>query len=75
MTPARRSREEYSALIARAFNGAITVDGQRIVAHPSGMLFAKTAATRAAVQAFATVLTDRDDAAESPAGDNDWSDV
>ncbi len=30
--------EAYTALLARAFDGAITVNGTRIVAHPSGML-------------------------------------
>ena len=34
----RSTVEAYTALLARAFDGAITVDGTRIVAHPSGML-------------------------------------
>ena len=34
---------EYTALLSRAFNGAIEVDGTRIVAHPSGTLIARTA--------------------------------
>jgi hypothetical protein len=34
----RATVEAYTALLARAFDGAITVDGTRIVAHPSGML-------------------------------------
>ena len=38
----RRVVEEYSALLARAFNGAITVDGTRIVAHPSGTLIVRS---------------------------------
>ena len=41
MSPARRMVEEYTALLTRAFNGAIEVDGQRIVAHPSGTLVAR----------------------------------
>jgi len=41
MSLARRTVEEYTQLLARAFNGAIEVDGQRIVAHPSGTLLAK----------------------------------
>ena len=67
MSQQQRSREEYSALLARAFNGAITVDGQRIVAHPSGMLIARTPNTsiRSAIRSSVSIL-DRD---------NDWSDV
>jgi hypothetical protein len=42
MSPARHAIEEYTALLARAFNGAIEVDGTRIVAHPSGTLLART---------------------------------
>ena len=41
MSPGRRVVEEYTALLSRAFNGAIEVDGQRIVAHPSGILIAR----------------------------------
>lgn len=41
MSMGRRIVEEYSQLLARAFNGAITVDGQRIVAHPSGTLIVR----------------------------------
>jgi hypothetical protein len=33
---------EYTKLLSRAFNGAIEVDGTRIVAHPSGTLIART---------------------------------
>ena len=33
---------EYTRLLARAFNGAIEVDGMRIVAHPSGTLIARS---------------------------------
>jgi hypothetical protein len=41
MSMGRRVVEEYSQLLARAFNGAITVNGQRIVAHPSGTLIVR----------------------------------
>lgn len=61
--------EEYTALLTRAFNGAIEVDGQRIVAHPSGTLVArpKQSAAPAPVIAWrATAASDQD---------NDWSDV
>jgi hypothetical protein len=33
---------EYTRLLSRAFNGAIEVDGMRIVAHPSGTLIARS---------------------------------
>jgi len=42
MSPARRTVEEYTALLSRAFNGAIDVDGERIVAHPSGTLLTRS---------------------------------
>ena len=64
MTMGRRVVEEYSQLLARAFNGAVTVNGQRIVAHPSGTLIVRgneprpVAATRKPLDA-----------------DNDWSNV
>jgi hypothetical protein len=69
MSPARRVVEEYTALLSRAFNGAIEVDGQRIVAHPSGTLVARP--KRGTVQPPAIVwqvpaVSDRD---------NDWSGV
>jgi hypothetical protein len=41
MSLGRRIVEEYSQLLARAFNGAITVNGHRIVAHPSGTLIVR----------------------------------
>lgn len=66
MSPARRTVEEYTALLARAFNGAIEVDGQRIVAHPSGTLLARSPRTAAPVAWQAPAVIDRD---------NDWSDV
>ena len=31
------AREDFNALIARAFDGAVIVDGARVVAHKSGM--------------------------------------
>jgi hypothetical protein len=60
-----RSVREYEALIAHAFNGAIVVDGLRIVAHPSGLLWPRSpnAVPRRPAEA---VPLDRD---------NDWSDV
>lgn len=65
---ARRTVEEYTALLSRAFNGAIEVNGTRIVAHPSGTLL-----TRTPMQAPQVIwppqgagLLDRE---------NDWSDV
>ncbi|HEY5946355.1 MAG TPA: hypothetical protein VIV40_12720 [Kofleriaceae bacterium] len=61
----RRVIEEYSQLLARAFNGAITVDGQRIVAHPSGTLIVRGNESRAPVTPSPRPL-DRE---------NDWSDV
>lgn len=60
---------EYTALLSRAFNGAIEVDGQRIVGHPSGTLVARPkqgAAPAPVVVWQATATTDQD---------NDWSDV
>ena len=42
MSLARRTVEEYTALLSRAFNGAIEVDGHRIVAHPSGTLLVRS---------------------------------
>jgi len=64
MSIGRRVVEEYSQLLARAFNGAVTVNGQRIVAHPSGTLIVRGSEPRP-VPASARPL-DRD---------NDWSDV
>jgi hypothetical protein len=64
MSMGRRVVDEYSELIARAFNGAITVNGQRIVAHPSGTLIVRGSEPRIPVNI--TLPLDRD---------NDWSDV
>ena len=66
MSVGRRVVEEYSQLLARAFNGAITVNGQRIVAHPSGTLIVRGSEPRPAASPRVTVPLDRD---------NDWSDV
>jgi hypothetical protein len=69
MSLARRMVEEYTALLTRAFNGAIEVDGQRIVAHPSGTLVARP--KKGVVPAPVVVW-------QVPAvsdQDNDWSDV
>lgn len=68
MSPARRTVEEYTALLSRAFNGAIEVNGQRIVAHPMGMLIPRSPRTPVAPEVVwqPSAATDRD---------NDWSDV
>ena len=57
---------EYNELIARAFNGAIVVDGQRIVGHPSGLLWLRSPNGELPPRKPVTVATDRE---------NDWSDV
>jgi hypothetical protein len=62
----KRHVDEYSALIARAFNGAITVDGYRIVAHPSGTLIVRGPETPRRTIAATPRPLDRE---------NDWSDV
>ena len=64
MSMGRRVVEEYSQLLARAFNGAITVNGQRIVAHPSGTLIVRDSEPRPV--AATTKPLDPD---------NDWSNV
>ena len=66
MSPARRAVEEYTALLSRAFNGAIEVNGERIVAHPMGMLLARTPRGSSPVLPATWPAADRD---------NDWSDV
>jgi hypothetical protein len=70
----RRMAAEYNELIARAFNGAVVVDGQRVAAHPSGTLLTRIAyhdleRRRVAWQrlnALGPGVLDND---------NDWSDV
>ena len=57
--------ENYNALIARAFDGAIVVDGARVIAHKSGMHV-----VRAAQQTIAPPPQRRPLDRE-----NDWSDV
>jgi hypothetical protein len=68
MSMGRRVVEEYSQLLARAFNGAITVNGQRIVAHPSGTLIVRGSEPRPGVTVSGTVSRPLD-------RENDWSDV
>jgi len=58
------AREQYVDLIARAFDGAIMVDGQRVIAHKSGMHVVRGSVAKAA-PAIQLPL-DRD---------NDWSEV
>ena len=54
-------------MLSRAFNGAIEVNGERIVAHPMGMLIARTPRPATApVVVWEAPVNDRD---------NDWSDV
>jgi hypothetical protein len=65
MSMGRRVVEEYSALLERAFNGAITVNGQRIVAHPSGTLIVRGHEQQHLPLAMPRVLDK----------ENDWSDV
>ena len=60
---------EYTKLLSRAFNGAIEVDGTRIVAHPSGTLIARTSqAARPNVAQVAAQPAESDP-------DNDWTNV
>lgn len=61
------AREHFADLIARAFDGAVMVDGHRIVAHKSGIHVVRTsAAERVIADAAVRRPLDRD---------NDWSDV
>jgi hypothetical protein len=57
------ARHEFAALIARAFDGAIMVDGQRVIAHKSGMHVVRGAETRVV------------EPTRKPDRENDWSDV
>lgn len=66
MSPARTTVEAYTALLWRAFNGAIEVDGTRIVAHPSGTLIARTPRGSSPAIVVAPQPLDKD---------NDWSDL
>jgi hypothetical protein len=72
MSLARRTVEEYTALLARAFNGAIEVDGTRIVAHPSGTLLARSPRTARGTEPPPVIW---DAALARDDRDNDWSDV
>ena len=72
MSLARRTVEEYTALLSRAFNGAIEVDGQRIVAHPSGTLLARGPRIEKTAPAPVPQVLWQLDPADR---DNDWSNV
>ncbi len=71
MSLARRTVEEYTKLLSRAFNGAIEVDGQRIVAHPSGTLLARAPRNAQPVAPPQLIWS----APAASDRDNDWSDV
>ena len=58
------ARHEFAELIARAFDGAIMVDGQRVIAHKSGMHVVRGNEQRATSET--RKQNDRE---------NDWSDV
>lgn len=73
MSPARRTVEEYTALLSRAFNGAIEVNGQRIVAHPMGMLIPRSPQSQAPAAPAAPEVVWQPGAATDR--ENDWSDV
>ena len=60
---------EYTQLLSRAFNGAIEVNGTRIVAHPSGTLIARTPQAKPA-QSPAPIAVPQ---VLDP--DNDWTNV
>jgi len=59
------AREHFADLVARLFDGAMVIDGQRIIAHKSGMHVVRTPVTERADVVMRRPL-DRD---------NDWSDV
>jgi hypothetical protein len=63
------ARHEFAQLIERAFDGAIMVDGQRVIAHKSGIHVVR------GTSAPARTPTDRDASEPAPSGCNDWSDV
>ena len=60
-------RDQFEDLIARAFDGAIVVDGLRVVAHRSGMHVVRGGAPR--------TTTAGPSRPRSLDRDNDWSDV
>ena len=67
--PVNRTVVEYTKLLSRAFNGAIEVNGTRIVAHPSGTLIARTPeSTQPTVAQIAAQSGEADP-------DNDWTNV
>jgi hypothetical protein len=61
---------EYTQLLSRAFNGAIEVNGTRIVAHPSGTLIARTPQAMPA-QPAAPIAASQ----QTLDPDNDWTNV
>ncbi len=65
------AREHYADLIARAFDGAVVVDGMRIVAHKSGTHLVRIDVSEAERQRRAWEAVDR----RGLDRDNDWSDV
>jgi len=65
-------RHQYTDLIARAFDGAIVVDGQRIVAHNSGTHFVRIAYAEAERRQRAWEQLNRQRPLDR---ENDWSDV
>ena len=60
------AREQFADLIARAFDGALVVDGQRVIAHKSGMHVVRSPRIENVSELVARKPLDRD---------NDWSDV
>jgi hypothetical protein len=68
------AREHFADLIARAFDGAIVVDGQRIVAHKSGTHFVRIAYAEAERQSRAWERLNRQGRGALDR-DNDWSNV
>ena len=61
---------EYTQLLSRAFNGAIEVNGTRIVAHPSGTLIARTPTSSPTVAQIAASQS-----VEMSDPDTDWTNV
>ena len=77
------AREEYAALIARAFDGAVMVDGARVIAHKSGMHVVRDRGERRVNEERRPLdrPPQRERVAARPGGtgpcdrENDWSDV
>ncbi len=59
------AREQFADLVARLFDGAMVIDGQRIIAHNSGMHVVRVPVVEQVAMRQRAPL-DRD---------NDWSDV